>query len=103
MKLLNRLKNLFAGTGRSSARWLDVAVRCKRCGETIHGQIDLHNDLSPKYDGDDLFYFCRKGLIGRGEGRCFETVTVEYTFDANRQVIDCQVQGGTIVEKEREG
>ena len=73
---------------------MDVAVRCDRCGEVIHGQINLNNDLSVQYDGDDQFYFCRKGLVGSGETRCFQEVIIEYTFDARRNVIDRRVEGG---------
>jgi hypothetical protein len=64
----------------------------------IHGQINLSNDLSLQYEGDDPLYFCRKGLVGGGETRCFQQVTVEYTFDARRAVIERRVEGGRFVE-----
>jgi hypothetical protein len=92
-------KTLFGeGSGQRSASMLDFDVRCDRCGEVIHGQINLSNDLSVQYEGDDLFYYCRKGLVGGGETRCFQQVIVEYTFDARRQVIDRSVTGGRFVE-----
>jgi hypothetical protein len=92
-------KTLFGeGAGGRSASLLDYYVRCDRCGEVIHGQINLSNDLSVQYEGDDQFYFCRKGLVGGGETRCFQQVIVEYTFDARRQVIDRRVEGGRFVE-----
>jgi hypothetical protein len=99
MGFLKKLaKSLFgAGAGRP-ASLLDFYVRCDSCGEVIHGQINLSNDLSVQYEGDDSFYFCRKGLVGSGETRCFQQVTVEYTFDARRQVIDRRAEGGRFVE-----
>ena len=102
MGLLDKLKTLFSG-GKSGGSQrtgsiLDFYVRCDRCGEIIHGQINLANDLSVRYEGDDTFYFCRKGLIGGGETRCFQQVTVEYTFDARRTVIERRVEGGRFAD-----
>ena len=92
-------KTLFGGgAGQRPASMLDFAVRCDRCGEVIHGQINLSNDLSVQYEGDDMFYFCRKGLVGSGETRCFSQVTVEYTFDARRQVVERRAEGGRFVD-----
>ena len=92
-------KSLFGGgPGGRPAPMLDFDVRCDRCGEVIHGQINLNNDLSVQYEGDDRFYFCRKGLVGSGETRCFQQVIVEYTFDARRQVIERRVEGGRFVD-----
>jgi hypothetical protein len=92
-------KTLFGGsTGQRASSMLDFDVRCDRCGELIHGQINLSNDLSVQYEGDDQFYFCRKGLVGGGDTRCFQQVIVEYTFDARRQVIERRVEGGRFVE-----
>ena len=63
----------------------------------------LSNDLSVRYDGDDRSYFCRKGLVGGGETRCFQQVTVEYTFDARRQVIERRAEGGRFVDPSPSG
>ena len=100
MGFLKKLaKTLFGeGAGHRQAPVLDFAVRCERCGEVIYGQINLHNDLSVQYEGDDQFYFCRKGLVGSGETRCFNQVIVEYTFDARRQVIERRAEGGRFVD-----
>jgi hypothetical protein len=91
-------KSLFGGVGQRSSPIMDFAVRCSSCGEVIQGQVNLHNDLSAQYEGDDLQYFCRKGLVGSGETRCFQQVTVEFTFDGQRNVIDRRVEGGRFVE-----
>ena len=99
MGFLKKLaKSLFGSGGGRPSPLLDFYVRCDSCGEVIHGQINLSNDLSVQYEGDDQFYFCRKGLVGSGETRCFQQVTVEYTFDARRQVIERRVEGGRFVE-----
>ena len=100
MGFLRKLKQLFSGSGGSSAPQLEVVVQCNRCKEIIRGQINLHNDLSVQYDGDTTTYYCRKGLMGSGDNRCFQQVTVTYTFDANRNVIDRQVEGGRFVDQE---
>lgn len=98
------VKNLLGGSGgRRQGAIMDFAVRCDRCGEVIHGQINLNNDLSVQYQGDDRFYFCRKGLVGSGETRCFQQVIVEYTFDATRQVIDRRIEGGRFVDPSQTG
>jgi hypothetical protein len=89
---------LGGGGGQRAGTMMEFAVRCDRCGEVICGQINLNNDLSVEYDGDDRYYFCRKGLVGGGETRCFQQITVEYTFDARRQVIDRRAEGGRFVD-----
>jgi hypothetical protein len=95
MGFLAKLKKLFSGGG-SSPPMLEVAVRCNRCGEVIHSQISLHNDLSLQ---DDDTYYCRKGLVGGGDTRCYQQVVVEYFFDANRNVVDRRIQGGQFVDE----
>ena len=98
MGFFSKLKRLFST--QPSSPLLDIAVRCNRCKEIIHGQIHLHNDLSVQYDGDNTVYYCRKGLVGTGENRCFQQVVVEYTFDANRNLIERRVEGGQFVDEE---
>ena len=97
MGFLRKLKQLFSAG--SSSPLLEIVVRCNRCKEIIHGQINLHHDLSVQYDGDDTRYYCRKGLVGSGENRCFQQVVVEYTFDGNRNVIDRRIEGGQFVDE----
>jgi hypothetical protein len=98
MSFLDKIKKFFSGGAGGGSPMLDVAVRCDRCGEIIHGQINLRNDLSVRYEGDDQFYYVRKGLVGGGETRCFQEVVIEYTFDGQRNVIDRQVTGGRFVD-----
>lgn len=98
MGFLAKLKKLFSAGGMN-APLLEVVVRCSNCGEVIHSQINLHNDLSLLDEGDVTQYYCRKGLVGGGESRCFQEVVVEYVFDSNRNVIDRRVEGGQFVDE----
>ncbi len=111
MNFLKRLSSLFSTPAASPGRYFSVYVQCGRCGEKIHGRVDLNNDLSIDYgvvegpDGEttppesEPKYFCRKGLIG--ERRCYQTVEVELTFDKDRRLIDQKIKGGKfITEKE---
>jgi hypothetical protein len=98
MGFLDKIKKMFSS--RPSSPLLDVTVQCNRCKEIIHAQINLHNDLSTEYDGDTTYYYCRKGLLGTGANRCFQEIVVEFTFDANRQLIERRIEGGQFVEEE---
>ena len=43
----------------------------------------------------------RKGLVGTGARRCFQTVEVTLTFDQNKKnVIDSEVIGGKLISQE---
>ena len=91
------IKNLFGGgSAKSEKRYYLFNVKCKRCGEIIEGRVDLDNDLSLDYEGDRNVYFVRKGLMG--SGRCFQQIEVEMKFNADRQLLEQQAQGGTFVE-----
>ena len=92
------LKNLFGGggTAKPDKRYYVFQVKCNRCGEVIEGRIDLDNDLSLEYEGDNTFYIVRKGLIGNS--RCFQQIEVEMKFNSDRQLLEQQAQGGKFVE-----
>jgi hypothetical protein len=98
MRLIEKLKPLFSP--QPSSFHLDVAVRCSRCGEVIHARIDTRNDLSVQYGQRGTHYFCRKVLMGSGGNRCFQQIVIEYTFDADRNVIDRRIEGGSFVDQE---
>lgn len=99
MGFLKRLADLFSAPARSSDTGYYFSVRCKRCGETLRGRVDMRNDLSIDYgEGDgQVSYFCRKVLIG--EQRCFQTIEVELRFDGRHTLIERQVQGGEFIEE----
>ena len=91
------LKNLFGGgSAKPEKRFYVFHVKCHRCGEIIEGRVDLDNDLSLSYEGDNAVYFVRKGLIGTN--RCFQQIEVEMTFTSDKQLIEKEAQGGTFVD-----
>jgi len=61
--------------------------------------VDLSNDLSLDYGGDQTTYFTRKVLIG--EGRCFERIEVRLNFDKDRKLINCEIIGGEFISEEQ--
>jgi hypothetical protein len=88
-------KKLFGGgTPSSNANFYIFNVRCERCGETIEGRVNLNNDLSLDDEGG---YRVRKVLIG--SGHCFQQIEVTLKFNAERQLQEKQVNGGTFVNE----
>ena len=89
------LKKFFSGPSSiPQSHFFSFAVKCNRCGEIIEGHINLSNDLS--IDDDGTSYFVHKILIGNG--KCFQRVEIEMKFNASKQLIEKQAQGGTFVE-----
>ena len=87
------LKNLFSGSSaKPEKRYYTFQVKCNRCGEIIEGRVDLDNDPSIEYEGDQTVYFVRKGIVGNN--RCFQQIEVELKFDSSRQLLEQQVTGG---------
>ena len=88
-------KKLFGGgTSSSSSNFYTFNVRCDRCDETIEGRVNLNNDLSLDDEGG---YHVRKVLMG--SGHCFQQIEVALKFDAERQLQEKQVNGGTFVDE----
>jgi hypothetical protein len=101
MGFLDRLRRAFAGGGSAPAEanlyW--VYAQCRRCGEPLKGRIDLRNEPSQADEADT--WIVRKGLVGTGARRCFQTVEVTLTFDQSKQnVIDSEVTGGKLISRE---
>jgi hypothetical protein len=91
------LKNLFGGgSARPEKRYYIFQVKCNRCGEILEGRVDLDNDLSLDFEGDNNVYFARKFLMG--SNRCFQEIEVQLKFTPARELIEKQVQGGKFVE-----
>jgi hypothetical protein len=42
----------------------------------------------------------RKGVIGSGETRCFRTIDVRLTFDAQKRLVSREIVGGTFITQE---
>lgn len=98
MSFLKKISSIFSSPAPSDERAYWIYVRCNRCKEVVKGRVDLYNDLSSDYDGDQMSYFCRKVLMGTS--RCFQQIEVSLKFDQNRRLIDSQVAGGQLISNE---
>jgi len=76
---------------------LPFSVKCNRCGEIIHGQVNVYNEPSIEEDekGKSI-YTCRKVLIG--SVHCFQPIEVVFRFDAGKHVLDRKITGGEFVD-----
>ena len=93
---MNFFKNLFSPP-RPTGTFYPFSVECKRCSETIHGQVNVNNEPSLELDEKGMAYFiCRKVLIGNGQ--CFQPIEVVFKFDQGRRVISREINGGEFVE-----
>jgi hypothetical protein len=89
-------KNLFSPP-RPTGTFYPFSVKCKRCGETIQGQVNVYNEPSMEMDEKGKpFYNCRKVLIGNGH--CFQQIEVIFKFSADKRVLDRKINGGKFVE-----
>ena len=93
---MNFLKKLFSSQPATPKNIYTFNVKCKRCGETITGRVDLASDLSADYEEGGDVYHVRKVLMG--ENRCFQRVEVFFKFDANKQVIEKDIIGGEFID-----
>ena len=89
-------KNLFSPPRRTGT-YYPFSVKCKRCGETIQGQVNVNNEPSLELDEKGKpFFICRKVLIGNGH--CFQQIEVVFKFDEGRHVLEQTIHGGEFVE-----
>ena len=73
------------------------AVECSRCGEIIHGQVNVNNDPSLEIDENGKeFFICRKVLVGNQ--LCFQRIEVVFKFNEARCMLDRQITGGKFME-----
>lgn len=90
---MNFLKKFFSGNNQqTSQRYYQFAVQCDRCGEVVHGRVDMNNDLSVDYEQSSPVFRVRKLLVG--ENRCFQRMEVELKFTEGRQLLEKYVSGG---------
>jgi len=59
-------------------------------------RIDLQNDLSIDYNTGE--YTVQKVVVGSGENRCFQRITVHLRFDKKKHPLEIEVEGGEVVE-----
>ena len=78
-------------------RYYVFEVKCNRCGEIIEGRVDLDNDLSVEYEGNNAVYFGRKVLMS-SNGQCFQQIEVELKFNIDRKLLEKHSIGGQFVE-----
>ena len=89
-------KNLFSRPSPAGT-FYQFSVKCKRCGETIQGRINVFNEPGTELDEKGKTYFtCRKVLIGNGH--CFQQIEIIINFDEGRHVLDRRISGGKFVE-----
>ena len=85
------------GGGDANAYW--IYAQCRRCGEPLQSRVNLAND--PSLDDDGVTWVVRKGLVGSGANRCFQTVEVMLKFDAKKQnVVESEAVGGKLITAE---
>jgi hypothetical protein len=85
------------GAGEPNTYW--IYAQCRRCGEPLRGRVNLANDPSQDEDGEG--WVVRKGLMGTGANRCFQTVEVTLRFDPKKQkVIEGEATGGKLITAE---
>ncbi len=102
MNLLEKLSRFLSPRRSTTQRYVNIYVKCKRCGEMIRGRVDLWNEISPDYEGGTMSYHCRKVLMG--SGTCFQQIEVVLRYDSNRKLVDEEVIGGeAITQEEFEG
>jgi len=98
MNFLKQLANMFSGSSSLAPggdAGLYYYVRCDRCGEVIKVRINRMNDLSQSDDGKTLF--ARKTIVGQ---RCYNRIEAEFTYNANRQLVNTEIQGGKLATEE---
>jgi DNA-directed RNA polymerase subunit N (RpoN/RPB10) len=95
---MNFFKKLFSPPPSNPGKFYNFAVRCKRCGEIIHGQVNVYNDPSLEFDEKGQpYYICRKVLVGNQ--LCFQQIEIIFKFNEVRGLLDRQITGGEYVEK----
>ncbi len=90
-------QKLFKPAPSNSGRFYNFDVKCKRCGEIIHGQVNVNNEPSLELDDSGKAYFvCRKVLMG--SNLCFQQIETVFKFNEQRGLLDRQITGGEFVE-----
>ena len=92
------LRRAFAAPSGAGDDTYWVHARCRRCGEPLRGRVNLRSEPSLTDEGN---WIVRKGLIGSGAKRCFQTVEVTLIFDADkRKVLEGVAVGGELISEE---
>jgi hypothetical protein len=95
---MNFFKKLLTPPPSNSGKFHIFTVKCKRCGEIIHGQVNVNNEPSLEFDEKGRpYYVCRKVLVG--DKLCFQQIEVIFKFNEGRGLLDRQVTGGEFVDE----
>jgi hypothetical protein len=95
---MNFFSKLLKPRPSNKGKFYNFAVKCKRCGEIIHGQVNVYNEPSLEYDEKSRPYFvCRKVLVGNQ--LCFQQIEVVFKFNEPRGLLDQQITGGEFVDE----
>jgi hypothetical protein len=93
MNIFKKLLQSFTPPPNLHGNYYPFAVKCRRCGEVVRGQVNVYNDPSLEFDDKGrAFYLCRKVVMG--SGTCFQQIEVVFKFDASRRLLDRQITGG---------
>jgi hypothetical protein len=96
---MNFFKRLLTPRPSNPGTFHVFAVKCNRCGEIIHGQVNVNNEPSREYDEKGRPYFvCRKVLVGNQ--LCFQQIEVIIKFNELRGLLDRKITGGEFVEEQ---
>ncbi len=102
MSFLKKIASLLVGEAEA-AEERDVHweyVRCLRCGEKIPVRVNLRNELTAQYEEGEGAYYARKGVVGTGKTRCFQTIEVDLYFDSQKRPLSRYITGGEFITKE---
>ena len=96
MKLLERLRELVGGGGRTGdPNGIYLYVRCGRCGETLEVRADKRFDLVRDYDKGG--YVLHKEMLG---SQCFSLMHATVRLDDNKRILSREIQGGEFITEE---
>jgi hypothetical protein len=95
---MNFFKKIFTPPPSNPGKFYQFDVKCKRCGEIIHGQVNVNNEPSLEINEQGKsYYVCRKVLIG--EKLCFQQIETIFKFNDQRGLISREITGGEFVEE----
>jgi hypothetical protein len=100
MGFLDRVASALFRGGAEQGDVHQEYVRCDHCDEKIPVRVDLRHELTPQFGEGECAYFVRKGVIGSGGTRCFRTIDVRLTFDAQKQLVTREIAGGAFITRE---
>jgi hypothetical protein len=98
MGFMKKLAELFGGKGEENIH--REYVRCTRCKEKLVVRVNLLSELTPQYGEGEGAYYVRKGVLGSGETRCFQTIEVELYFDYDKCLVSRYITGGEFITED---